>query len=98
MPTRESVDKKMRRRIRLYVIQDMAEKGLKKADVWRLTRVDKPALSRFLAPHGELTLGLDNFVRLVRGLGLNANTIIHRPHPKERLADGEDAPRVGPQP
>lgn len=65
----------------------MHEMGYSPADVVRKTGVDKGALSKFLAEGGELTLGLDNFIKLTRGLVMNANDVLHKPAPGERSGE-----------
>jgi hypothetical protein len=91
VPTKESVDKPIRRRIRLWLIAKMREMNYTPADVVRQTGIDKGALSKFLAEGGELTLGLDNFIRLTRGLVMNANEVLHKPAPGEGSLTGRRA-------
>lgn len=96
VPIEKLTDRSLRHRIRLHFIDKMKEMGWKPADVVKLCKIDKGALSKFLAADGDAPLGLSNFARLT-SLGFNANRAMHAEHPREKR-NGSVSGRNGQRP
>lgn len=86
MPRREAVDRRLRLRVAGWVRYQMAHLNIRtQAEVARRCKVDPGFVSKLLSDPLTASLGLDNAVRLIDGLGLNAQEVIYSPPPKVPL-------------
>lgn len=83
MPSRDAVDHRTRVRIAGWVRYQMGYLQMAaQRRVVEATGVDPGFLSKLLKNPDEAPLGLDNFIKLVSGLKLNAHEVLFKNPPK----------------
>jgi plasmid maintenance system antidote protein VapI len=74
VPKRESIDIKRRLRIAGHVRNKLKELGITQVQAAKMMGVDQGTVSRLV--NATESLGLDLFIRIHRGLGIDANRLL----------------------